>query len=236
MANDRELNSNERPLPQWVDNELAKLGGEEWQPDAGRAYALFKAKTVSNNSARQKWIWVAAAVTSLCIALAALPGPRVFAERCAGACRNLIFSSGTPSRTLSIAPDFTLHDSTGGVVRLSNYKGKVVVLNFWATWCPPCRTEIPWFSEFERNYAKEGLTVIGVAMNDDGWRSVLPYMKQLNVSYPIALGDASLADEYGAKDLPMTLLIDRDGQVVITHPGVIEKTQFEEEITRLLRK
>ena len=88
-----------------------------------------------------------------------------------------------------IAPDFTLSNAKGERLRLSSYKGKVVLLNFRATWCGPCKVEIPWFVEFQKTYQAQGLTVLGVSMDEDGWSVVNPYVASQKVNYPIVLGD-----------------------------------------------
>ncbi|MDW8130572.1 MAG: redoxin domain-containing protein, partial [Bryobacterales bacterium] len=106
-------------------------------------------------------------------------------------------SSGTPAARSSVkpesqrrqAPDFTLRDADGKLVRLSDYRGKVVLLNFWATWCGPCRLEIPWFIEFERQHKHRGFAVLGISMDEDGWDVVKPYIRRLGVNYRILMGD-----------------------------------------------
>src|ERR1700741_713914 len=87
------------------------------------------------------------------------------------------------------APDFVLTDSIGSNVKLSNYKGKVVLLDFWATWCGGCKVEIPWFMEFENKYQGSGLSVIGVSMDEDGWKAVKPFIEQKKLNYPVVIGD-----------------------------------------------
>jgi len=135
------------------------------------------------------------------------------------------------------ASDFVLKDSKGSDVKLSSYKGKVVLLNFWATWCGPCKVEIPWFSEFANKYGDRGLAVLGVAMDDDGWASVRPYMEKARMSYRIMIGDDALAQKYGGIDsLPQTLLIDRDGKIAAQHVGLTSKSNYEDEIVQLLGK
>ena len=132
------------------------------------------------------------------------------------------------------APDFTLVDSNGSSVRLSNYKGKVVLLDFWATWCHGCKTEIPWYMNFKSKYKEQGLAAIGVAMDDDGWKKVKPFVNAKKMNYPVVLGNDSLAKRYGIKALPVTLLIDRQGRIAVSHTGLVDKTVFEEQIQSLL--
>ncbi len=135
------------------------------------------------------------------------------------------------------APEFRLKDSHGGDVRLSDYKGRVVLLNFWATWCGPCKAEIPWFVEFSNQYRETGFAVLGVSMDDDGWTSVRPYLEQKHVTYRIMLGNNALAARYGGIDsLPQTLLIDRDGKIAAIHVGLVSKSEYADEISQLLRK
>ena len=134
------------------------------------------------------------------------------------------------------APDFSLKDVDGRVVHLSDYKGKVVVLDFWATWCGPCKEEVPWFSEFERKNKDRGFAVLGVDMDDDGWESVKPFLKELNVSYRVVMGDDKTAQLYGGIEaLPTTYLIDRDGRIVSEHVGLTGKREFENAIEQLLQ-
>jgi cytochrome c biogenesis protein CcmG/thiol:disulfide interchange protein DsbE len=133
------------------------------------------------------------------------------------------------------APDFSLKDADGKAVRLSDYKGKVVLLDFWATWCGPCKMEIPWFMEFERKYKDRGFAVLGVSMDDDGWPAVKPFIQELSVNYRIVLGDEKTGDMYGGIEaLPTAFLIDREGRVAIEHVGVSSRRDFEDGIEKLL--
>jgi len=135
------------------------------------------------------------------------------------------------------APDFTLIDSTGSPIKLSELKGKVVLLDFWATWCGGCKVEIPWYMEFETKYAKKGLATFGVSMDDDGWKSVKPFLQEHKINYPIVIGTQDIANEYGGlPSLPMTLLIDRSGKVAESHPGMVNKEEFENKIKQLLEQ
>jgi peroxiredoxin len=133
------------------------------------------------------------------------------------------------------APEFELKDADGKTVRLSDYKGKVVLLDFWATWCGPCKIEIPWFIEFERQYKDKGFSVIGVAMDEEGWTVVKPFISELAINYRILQGTDSTAQLYGGVDaLPTTFLIDRDGKIAATHVGLAGKDDFEDGIKKLM--
>jgi peroxiredoxin len=132
------------------------------------------------------------------------------------------------------APDFTLPGANGSSIQLSHYRGKVVILDFWATWCHGCKTEIPWYMEFSRKYKKSGLVVIGVAMDDDGWKLVKPFLKQAKMKYPVVIGGDDLAKRYAVTNMPVTLLIDRHGNIASSHTGVVDKDVFENELRKLL--
>jgi peroxiredoxin len=135
------------------------------------------------------------------------------------------------------APDFTLPDATGAPIKLSAYKGKVVLLDFWATWCTGCKVEIPWYMEFQNKYGKDGLTAIGVSMDEDGWKSVKPFIEAHKLNYPIVIANQDLANRYGGlPSLPMTLLIDRNGKIAESHAGMVDKNAFENKITALLHE
>jgi cytochrome c biogenesis protein CcmG/thiol:disulfide interchange protein DsbE len=139
------------------------------------------------------------------------------------------------SESRKTAPDFSLRDATGRTVRLSDYRGRVVLLNFWATWCPPCKIEIPWFVEFQNRYQAEGLTVLGVSMDDDGWKAVKPFLADRNINYTILLGNEEVNQLYGGIDsLPTTLLIGRDGRTEFYHSGLIPRGEYQTEILQLL--
>ena len=133
------------------------------------------------------------------------------------------------------APNFALKDSTGNPLKLADFKGKVVLLNFWATWCGPCRTEIPMLIELEQKFRDRGFAVVGVAMDDDGWNVVKPYMERSKINYRMVLGDAMMAEHYGGVDsIPQTFVIDREGRISAVHMGVIRKKEYIDEIEQLL--
>jgi peroxiredoxin len=134
------------------------------------------------------------------------------------------------------APDFSLTDATGETVKLSDQKGKVVLLNFWATWCGPCKVEIPWFISFQQQYKDRNFTVLGVAFDDDGWTSVKPYLAEHKINYRVVVGNDALDKAYGGvESLPTTFLIGRDGRIASKHVGLISKPTYQDEIARLLQ-
>jgi len=133
------------------------------------------------------------------------------------------------------APRFNLKDAQGSDVKLSDYKGKVVLLNFWATWCVPCRTEIPWLIELQNTYKEREFAVLGVSMDVDGWKDVRPYLIEHSLNYRVVIGDDRLMDKYSEFDaLPSTFLIDRAGRIASTHIGLASQSIYQSEVLYLL--
>ncbi len=141
-----------------------------------------------------------------------------------------------PASTRNAAPAFILKDVDGKPVSLADYKGKVVLLNFWATWCGPCKIEIPWFIEFQKTYKDKGFTVIGVALDDEGWEAVKPYISDKQVNYPVVTGTTAVEQLYGGIDaLPTTFIIDKEGRIANTHVGLVSRKEYESDINELLQ-
>jgi|SRR5580700_5045574 peroxiredoxin len=140
-----------------------------------------------------------------------------------------------PPKERKPAPAFKLQDSSGKTVQLADYHGKVVLLDFWATWCHGCKQEIPWFSEFEKAYRARGLAVVGVSMDDGGWNVVRPFLAATDVPYRMLLGNDTMAKRYGIGNLPDTFLIDRQGRIAAVYKeGLVDKNDVEANIKALL--
>jgi peroxiredoxin len=145
-------------------------------------------------------------------------------------------ASVQPDKKRHNAPDFALKDGDGKLVHLSDYRGKVVLLDFWATWCGPCKIEIPWFKEFQRKYQERGLVVLGVSMDDEGWEVVKPFVAREKMNYRVCIGNDQTAQLYGGIDaLPTTFLIDREGKIAAVHVGLADRKEFENGIEQLLQ-
>jgi cytochrome c biogenesis protein CcmG/thiol:disulfide interchange protein DsbE len=133
------------------------------------------------------------------------------------------------------APNFSLKDSNGAVVTPAEYKGKVVLLNFWATWCVPCKAEIPWFQEFESKFKDKGFAVLGVSLDEEGWGVVKPYVSERKITYRMVIGTEEMSTMYGGIDsLPTTFIIDQAGKIAAIHTGLVSKATYQKEIEDLL--
>ena len=133
------------------------------------------------------------------------------------------------------APTFSLKDAAGNTVNLADYRGKVVLVNFWATWCGPCEVEIPWFIEFEQKFKDQGFAVLGVSMDDDGWKSVQPFVAKHKINYRVVIGSEVVSQQFGNIDsLPTSFVVDRQGRIAASHVGLVEKREYQNEIVKLL--
>jgi cytochrome c biogenesis protein CcmG, thiol:disulfide interchange protein DsbE len=132
------------------------------------------------------------------------------------------------------APDFSLPDLSGKQVTIASFRGKVVLLDFWATWCQPCREEIPHFVELQDKYSSQGLQVLGVSM-DDGPDPVRAFYQQFKMNYVVVMGNAGVGELYGGVlGLPVAFLIGRDGRIYGKHIGSTNMATLEKEIVNLL--
>lgn len=137
------------------------------------------------------------------------------------------------------AHDFTLQSLDGQTVHLSDYRGKAIMLNFWATWCEPCKVEMPWFVEMQKQYGPQGLQIVGVAMDDADTEDIAKFAKEMGIDYPILVGKDSvretIANDYGGMPfLPETFVIGRDGKVVEKILGLKSRSEIEDAIKKAL--
>jgi len=141
-------------------------------------------------------------------------------------------------------PDVTFKNLEGQDVSLASLKGKVVIVNFWATWCEPCRVEIPWMIGFQQKYADKGFTILGVAMDEEGKSVVAPYVQStqfdvnghsMTMNYPVVLGNDDIASKFGGLiGFPTTVVISRDGKVQKRFIGLADEDELEKQIKALL--
>jgi thiol-disulfide isomerase/thioredoxin len=167
-----------------------------------------------------------AALGAILLALAILP--RSITAQITG---NLI-----PVNSRKTAPILTQTDIQGHTIELSHYKGKVVLLDFWAVACGGCKIEVPWYVEFDQKYKSKGLAVIGVDMYGESAGTIKPFMAESHMNYPVTIGNDAIGTRFDVQEMPLTLLIDRNGKIAVSHAGVVDKTTFERDIQTLLRE
>jgi thiol-disulfide isomerase/thioredoxin len=182
---------------------------------------------------------IVALMAGLGLGLAGCKGNSFFASSLKASAKPEAQSSGGMAE-----PDVTFQSLDGKDVSLASLKGKVVVVNFWATWCDPCRVEIPWMIDFQQKYESRGFTMVGVAMDDEGKSVVGPFVattlfdvdgKQLTMNYPIMIGNDDVASKFGGLiGLPMTVVISRDGKIVKRFIGLAGHDVLEQQIQALL--
>lgn len=140
-----------------------------------------------------------------------------------------------PQSETKKAPDFSLKTSTGKTIELSKLKGKTVVVNFWATWCPPCKAEIPGFINVYKKYKSKGLEIVGISLDQGGWSDIDPFVKKMNINYPVVLGNEQTAQAYGnIEAIPTTFIINKEGHIVSRHVGYMDEENFEKTIKSYL--
>lgn len=133
------------------------------------------------------------------------------------------------------APAFALQDASGKTARLEDYHDKVLLLDFWATWCTGCKKEIPWFTRFQETYGLSKFVAVGVSMDDGGWKVLKPFLNQHPIPYQVVLADKATAERYEINSMPDTFLIDQHGRIAAAYrAGLVDKENVEANITTLL--
>jgi thiol-disulfide isomerase/thioredoxin len=245
------MNINERnEVGAWVDERMATLGPRgDWEPDAMVAAGRLRISRLAKTAKSRHLTWGAGIVTMLCLCLPAFSVTRALASRCVEACvgatsrvgRLLLPPSGRPAFAgiavdgRNALPEVFFGETSHGPLYLGDLRGRVVLVNFWATWCAPCKVEIPWFNEFQTRYRDQGLTVVGIALDDEGWAAVRPFATQQQIGYPVAVANDAVTSAFGGiTALPATFIVDRQGRVGATHIGLVERAEYEREIEALL--
>jgi len=137
---------------------------------------------------------------------------------------------GTTSVSAQRAPDFTLTDMEGKKLTMSDFEGKIIILDFWATWCGPCKMEIPSFIKLQEDY-KDDVVVLGVSLDQGGPRAVVPFAKQMKINYPVVYGDGNVIQAYGGiRSIPTTFIIDKDFNIQRKYVGYTDHSVFEKDI------
>lgn len=135
------------------------------------------------------------------------------------------------------APDFSLKQMNGETFRLSDYRGEIVVVNFWATWCAPCRKEIPGFIALQEEWADKGVTFVGVSLDDEGFEVVRPYAEKMGINYPLVVGDDRLTKKYGGvQGLPTSFVVGPEGTVQSAHLGFWAETELRNQLRPLMKR
>ncbi|SMO43169.1 cytochrome c biogenesis protein CcmG, thiol:disulfide interchange protein DsbE [Fodinibius sediminis] len=141
------------------------------------------------------------------------------------------------SSELKDAPNFTLKTMDNSPFTLSDHKGKVVVLNVWATWCPPCRKEIPDFIEIQKKMRDEGVLFVGVSVDKEGWEVVRPFAKEYGINYPLVVDDGTVRQKYGPlRGIPTTFIINKKGKVEYVAPGMINREALQPALEEIARR
>ena len=136
----------------------------------------------------------------------------------------------------NMAPEFTLASTDGKDIRLSDYKGKVVIVDFWATWCGPCRKGIPDLIELQKEFGKD-IVVIGISLDSGTKGDVVPFIQKFGINYPITYGTPEVTQQYGGVEaIPTSFVIDKNGIIVDKHIGLVPKSEYADQIHKLLNK
>lgn len=132
-------------------------------------------------------------------------------------------------------PEFSLQELAGELFTDDDLDGKVALINFWATWCGPCKIEMPWFVDFQRQFKDRGFTILAISLDEGGWDPVRAFAEEMEFNFPVVLGGDPVSEDFGGiYVLPTTLIVDRSGEIVFRHTGLVPKATYAEEIESLL--
>jgi thiol-disulfide isomerase/thioredoxin len=134
----------------------------------------------------------------------------------------------------NVAPDFVLQTLDGKNLKLSDFRGRAVLLNFWATYCGPCKIEMPWFVELQKEYGPQGFQIVGVANDDASTEDIAKFAKEMGINYPILIGKDSVSDRYNVSVLPTTFFLDRDGKLIAREFGLVSRSVFVDHIKKAM--
>ena len=134
----------------------------------------------------------------------------------------------------NVAPNFVLQTLDGKNLKLSDLRGKAVLLNFWATYCGPCKIEMPWFVELQKEYGPQGFQIVGVANDDASAEDIAKFAKEMGINYPILIGKDSVSDRYNVSVLPTTFFLDRDGKLIAREFGLVSRSVFVDHIKKAM--
>jgi len=136
----------------------------------------------------------------------------------------------------NLAPDFNLQTLDGKTMKLSDFRGKAVLLNFWATYCEPCKVEMPWFVELQKEYGPQGFQIVGVANDDASTEDIAKFAKAMGINYPILIGKDPVSDSYDISVLPTSFFLDRDGKLIAREFGLQSRSVFVDHIKKAMNQ
>jgi peroxiredoxin len=229
----------ETDVSRWADERMARLTPDaEWEPNVARGLTRLRVEGKTVRPSRQRRAWMAVAAMATVVFVSATPIAGTIAERCGQLLRSFTGHGSTRAYVVPnqrrLMPDFTLADASGQPVKLSDFRGKVVLLNFWTTSCRQCDGEIPWFMEFQQTY-RDNLVVLGVSLDKDGWATARPYLEAKRINYRVMAGGDDVVRQYGGlRSIPTTLMIDKWGRIAVTHVGFCTKSEYETDTKALL--